>query len=232
MKTAAKLNGAAGPWWFNPPLPQHPSTIDAKFRGQHRISAYELSPQRPRVVSRFRAFALRVCVPCLLRKWLNHKDARVAFEAFKLAQSCMFGRPAQAIVSEEFAQPIKINVSAIPGKRELAWAESSTMHHCVFQLRTDCLFASQRHLLIPNKRMPHVYLKLRKMSSALFFRTGICLTTTLTAQLIGFSLPFTLNDVVPRTFCSGQSFRSSSYQSPKMIASPAVADRVDLVIVF
>jgi hypothetical protein len=54
------------------------------------------------------------------RKFLNHRDQRIRWEAFKLAQSYMFGKPVQPVVDEEMAPPIKIDISAIPKKRELA----------------------------------------------------------------------------------------------------------------
>jgi hypothetical protein len=44
----------------------------------------------------------------------------IRWEAFKLAQSYMFGKPVQPVVGEEMAPPIKIDISAIPMKRELA----------------------------------------------------------------------------------------------------------------
>ena len=47
-------------------------------------------------------------------KWLRHSDPRIASEAFKLANAYLFGKPVQAVAGEEFAPPIKINISAIP----------------------------------------------------------------------------------------------------------------------
>ena len=52
------------------------------------------------------------------RKWLGHRDHRIAFEAFKLALSYLYGKPVQPVVGEELAPPIMIDISAIPRKRE------------------------------------------------------------------------------------------------------------------
>ena len=46
--------------------------------------------------------------------WLKHKDPHYRWEAFKLAQFYMFGKPVQPVASEELAPPIKIDISAIP----------------------------------------------------------------------------------------------------------------------
>ena len=46
--------------------------------------------------------------------WLKHKDPHYRWEAFKLAQFYLFGKPVQPIASEELAPPIKIDISAIP----------------------------------------------------------------------------------------------------------------------
>ena len=46
--------------------------------------------------------------------WLKHKDPHYRWEAFKLAQFYMFGKPVQPVASEEIAPPIKIDISAIP----------------------------------------------------------------------------------------------------------------------
>jgi hypothetical protein len=46
--------------------------------------------------------------------WLKHKDSHYRWEAFKLAQFYMFGKPVQPVASEELAPPIKIDISAIP----------------------------------------------------------------------------------------------------------------------
>jgi hypothetical protein len=57
----------------------------------------------------------------LEREWnyyLRHADPHIRFEAFKLTNSYLFGKPVQPVVGEELAPPIKINVSAIPKKRE------------------------------------------------------------------------------------------------------------------
>jgi hypothetical protein len=54
------------------------------------------------------------------RKWRNHKDPRIAWEAFKLAQSYLHGKPVQPVVGVEESPPLTINVSAIPKHRELA----------------------------------------------------------------------------------------------------------------
>ena len=56
----------------------------------------------------------------LARLWkenLHSKDPHVAFEAFKLANYYLFGRPVQA-VEGELAPPIRIDISAIPHNRE------------------------------------------------------------------------------------------------------------------
>lgn len=52
------------------------------------------------------------------RKWLKHKDSKIAFEAFKLAQAYKYGKPVQPVVDEDPAPPVQINISAIPMKRE------------------------------------------------------------------------------------------------------------------
>jgi len=49
--------------------------------------------------------------------WLKHKDPHYRWEAFKLAQFYLFGKPVQPIASEELAPPIKIDISAIPSFR-------------------------------------------------------------------------------------------------------------------
>jgi hypothetical protein len=57
----------------------------------------------------------------LKKEWnksLQHSDPRIAFEAFKLANAYLFGRPGQQAVDEELAPPIRIDISAIPMKRE------------------------------------------------------------------------------------------------------------------
>jgi hypothetical protein len=54
------------------------------------------------------------------KNWLGHRDERIAFEAFKLALSYLYGQPVQPVVGEELAPPIKIDISAIPSYRELA----------------------------------------------------------------------------------------------------------------
>lgn len=54
----------------------------------------------------------------LWEKWLTHKDPHFAWEAFKLAQAYMFGKPVQPIVGEEDLPPVRIDISAIPMKRE------------------------------------------------------------------------------------------------------------------
>ena len=46
--------------------------------------------------------------------WLKHKDPHYRWEAFKLAQFYLFGKPVQPVASEELAPPIKIDISAIP----------------------------------------------------------------------------------------------------------------------
>jgi hypothetical protein len=45
--------------------------------------------------------------------WLKHQDPHYRWEAFKLAQFYLFGKPVQPIASEELAPPIKIDISAI-----------------------------------------------------------------------------------------------------------------------
>jgi hypothetical protein len=52
------------------------------------------------------------------KKWLGHRDQRIAFEAFKLAPSYLFGKPVKPVVDEELAPPIMIDISAIPRRRE------------------------------------------------------------------------------------------------------------------
>ena len=54
------------------------------------------------------------------RNWRNNKDPRIAWEAFKLAQSYLHGKPVQPLVGVEDSAPLTINVSAIPSHRELA----------------------------------------------------------------------------------------------------------------
>ena len=56
----------------------------------------------------------------LWKTFLHHRNPHIAFEAFKLAQFYMFGKPVQPVASEEATAPIKIDISAIPLKRELA----------------------------------------------------------------------------------------------------------------
>ena len=52
------------------------------------------------------------------KKWLGHRDQHIAFEAFKLALSYLYGKPVQPLVGEEDAPPVHIDISAIPMKRE------------------------------------------------------------------------------------------------------------------
>lgn len=54
----------------------------------------------------------------LWNKWLTHKDPKYRWEAFKLAQAYMFGKPVQPIVGDEDLPPVRIDISAIPMKRE------------------------------------------------------------------------------------------------------------------
>lgn len=55
----------------------------------------------------------------LWQKWLYYKgDPKIAFEAFKLAQAYLFGKPVQPIIGEEDLPPVRIDISAIPMKRE------------------------------------------------------------------------------------------------------------------
>jgi hypothetical protein len=51
------------------------------------------------------------------RKGRNHKDPRIAWEAFKLSQSYLHGKPVQPVVGVEESPPLTINVSAIPKHR-------------------------------------------------------------------------------------------------------------------
>ena len=50
-------------------------------------------------------------------KWLRHSDPRIAFEAFKLANAYLFGKPVQAVAGEEMAPPIKIDISGADTSR-------------------------------------------------------------------------------------------------------------------
>lgn len=52
------------------------------------------------------------------KKWLGHRNQRIAFEAFKLALSYLYGKPIQSIVGEDVVPPVHIDISAIPFKRE------------------------------------------------------------------------------------------------------------------
>lgn len=52
------------------------------------------------------------------RKFLNRRDQRIRWEAFKLAQLCLFGEPVQPVTGEQMVSPIKIDISAIPMRRE------------------------------------------------------------------------------------------------------------------
>jgi hypothetical protein len=57
----------------------------------------------------------------LEREWnyyLKHADRHIRFEAFKLANSYLFGKPVQPVLGEELAPPVHIDISAIPRKRE------------------------------------------------------------------------------------------------------------------
>jgi hypothetical protein len=57
----------------------------------------------------------------LEREWnyhLKHADPHIRFEAFKLANSYLFGKPVQPVLGEELAPPIHIDISAIPRKRK------------------------------------------------------------------------------------------------------------------
>jgi hypothetical protein len=59
----------------------------------------------------------------LARLWkqkLYSKDPNIAMKAFEMAIQYMFGKPVQPVASEELEPPIKIDISAIPMKRELA----------------------------------------------------------------------------------------------------------------
>jgi hypothetical protein len=50
----------------------------------------------------------------LWKKNLYHKEHSIAIKAFEMAMHYMYGKPVQPIVGEEFAPPIKIDISAIP----------------------------------------------------------------------------------------------------------------------
>jgi hypothetical protein len=53
----------------------------------------------------------------LARLWkqkLYSKDPHVAMKAFEMAVHYMFGKPVLPVVGEEFAPPLKIDISAIP----------------------------------------------------------------------------------------------------------------------
>ena len=54
------------------------------------------------------------------KRWLGHRDERIAFEAFKLALSYLYGKPVQPVAGDESAPPLRIDISAIPSHRELA----------------------------------------------------------------------------------------------------------------
>jgi hypothetical protein len=54
------------------------------------------------------------------KRWLGHRDEHIAFEAFKLALSYLYGKPVQPVIGEESAPPLRIDISAIPAHRELA----------------------------------------------------------------------------------------------------------------
>lgn len=53
----------------------------------------------------------------LWEKSLNHKNPHIAFEAFKLANYYMFGKPVTIATGAEEPPPIKIDISAIPSHR-------------------------------------------------------------------------------------------------------------------
>ena len=53
----------------------------------------------------------------LWETFLHHRNSHIAFEAFKLAQFYMFGRPVKPVASEEPTEPINIDISEIPLKR-------------------------------------------------------------------------------------------------------------------
>jgi hypothetical protein len=53
----------------------------------------------------------------LWKKLLQHKNPHIAFEAFKLANYYMFGRPVTTVTGAEDPPPIKIDISAIPSHR-------------------------------------------------------------------------------------------------------------------
>ena len=47
-------------------------------------------------------------------KWLNHKDDRIGFEAFKLALSYQFGKPGQSAAGEEGSTQVLVDFSTLP----------------------------------------------------------------------------------------------------------------------
>ena len=53
------------------------------------------------------------------KKWLGLNNQHIAFEAFKLALSYLYGKP-QPVVGEDDAPSIMIDISAIPRRLELA----------------------------------------------------------------------------------------------------------------
>ena len=54
------------------------------------------------------------------RRFLNHKDSSIAWNAFELYHEYRFGKPVRTAAGEELAPPIKIDISAIPKFREPA----------------------------------------------------------------------------------------------------------------
>jgi hypothetical protein len=53
----------------------------------------------------------------LWKKFLKHKNPHIAFEAFKLANYYLFGKPVTIVTAAEEPPPIKIDISAIPSHR-------------------------------------------------------------------------------------------------------------------
>lgn len=50
----------------------------------------------------------------LWKGYLSHKDLEVRFEAFKLANFYLFGKPITIVAGAEDLPPVKIDISAIP----------------------------------------------------------------------------------------------------------------------
>jgi hypothetical protein len=50
--------------------------------------------------------------------FLHHRDPHIAFEAFKLANYYMFGKPATIVTGTEELPPVRIDISGIPMSHE------------------------------------------------------------------------------------------------------------------